>query len=381
MAWLLVFFLAFLLALVVGALAFLSYYAFQLHTKAAHLDIEFVAQAGLLNKCNEDGRKWNEYAMALKAENQRLSKWKSVADADTKAAEILRAARATVEKANAESSNLVATAQRQAFSLQTDADQKTAAELASAKDTASAVVSEAKQKAKTLRDEAQAFLNSATTEAARVIEAASKKAAEIAGSAYEAMKNASLYERAVKAMKNKIEGYGDQYLIPEQSLLDDIAENFSHLQAGQELKRARECIKIMISNGTAATCEYVEANRRETAINFVVDAFNGKVDSILSRAKHDNAGKLGQEIRDAFTLVNYNGKAFRDARINDEYLAARLDELKWAAVAQRLALEEREQQREAKEQVREEARAAKEHERVSRDTNLYEVTGHQLLRG
>ena len=71
----------------------------------------------------------------------------------------------------------------------------------------------------------------------------------------------------------------------------------------------------MIRNGTAAACEYVEANRRETAINFVVDAFNGKVDSILSRAKHDNAGKLEQEIRDAFTLVNYNGKAFRDARI------------------------------------------------------------------
>jgi hypothetical protein len=123
----------------------------------------------------------------------------------------------------------------------------------------------------------------------------------------------------------------------------------------------------MVRNGTAAACEYVEANRHETAIGFVIDAFNGKVDSVLSRVKHDNAGRLEQEVRDAFNLVNFGGKAFRDARITDEYLAARLDELKWAAVVQQLALQEREEQRHAKEQAREEARAAKERERALRD--------------
>lgn len=51
----------------------------------------------------------------------------------------------------------------------------------------------------------------------------------------------------------------------------------------------------MVRAGTAATCEYVEASRRTTAINFVTDAFNGKVDSILSRVRNDNAGTLGQE--------------------------------------------------------------------------------------
>lgn len=175
-------------------------------------------------------------------------------------------------------------------------------------------------------------------------------------------------------MKNIIDGYGDQYIIPPQNLLDDLADDFSHTQAGQELKRARDCTKVMIRNGTAATCEYVEANRRETAINFVVDAFNGKVDSILSRVKHDNAGKLEQQIRDAFTLVNYNGKAFRDARITEAFLAARLDELKWAAIAQQLALEEREEQRRIKEQIREEARAVKERERVFREAAKEEET-------
>jgi hypothetical protein len=187
------------------------------------------------------------------------------------------------------------------------------------------------------------------------------------------MKNASLYEQAIKSMKNVIEGYGDQYIIPPQSLLDDLADDFSHTQAGQELKRARECTKIMIRNGTAATCQYVEANRRETAVNFVVDAFNGKVDSILSRARHDNAGKLGQEIRDAFTLVNYNGKAFREVRVTDEFLAARLDELKWAAISQELAIQDREEQRHAKEEAREEARANKERERALREADKEEV--------
>ena len=265
----------------------------------------------------------------------------------------LGAARVALEKARADANSLVLAAQEQAASLKTQTGQESAAILTKAKDEASALLADAKAKAKMLRDESQAVLNSATLQASKKIEGANKKAEEIAGSAYEAMKNASLYEHTVKAMKNIIEGYGDQYIIPEQSLLDDLAEDFSHAKAGQELKWARDCRNVMIRNGTAAACEYVEANRRETAVNFVLDAFNGKVDSILSRIRHDNAGKLQQQVRDAFTLVNYNGKAFRDARIKEEYLVARLDELKWGAVVQQLSLQEREEQRHAKEQARE----------------------------
>jgi hypothetical protein len=163
-------------------------------------------------------------------------------------------------------------------------------------------------------------------------------------------------------MKNILEGYGNKYIIPEDSLLDDLAEEFGFAEAGQELKKASERTRYMIRNATAATCDYVEANRRETAIAFVLDAFNGKVDSILSRVRHDNAGTLQQEIRDAFTLVNYNGKAFRDARITEEYLSARLEELKWAAIAQQIKLDEHEEQRRIKEQIREEKKARREYE-------------------
>ena len=313
----------------------------------------------VVNKYNEDAKRWKEYFASLKTENERLSKWKNVADAEIKATEMVRTARANLEKAKTDANSMTAAAQQQATALLAEADQKAQSQLASVNETANTVASEAKAKAKALKDEAQAILNSATGQAAKIIDAANKKAEEIGGNAYEAMKNAALYEQTVKAMKNLIDGYGDQYIIPQQSLLDDLADDFSHTQAGQELKRAREATKVMIRNGTAATCEYVEANRRETAINFVVDAFNGKVDSILSRVKHDNAGKLEQQVRDAYTLVNYNGKAFRDARITEEFLAARLDELKWAAIAQQLAMEEREEQRRIKEQIREEARAGR----------------------
>jgi hypothetical protein len=334
--------LVLLLILVGTGLIFLALQLRASKKKSEELKSELRNQTG---KYQAGFKQWTERANVLAAENQRLKRWEGVADADAKATELLQAAQAALDKATSEAGLSVAGAQQEAATISANA----------------------KQQAKALKEEAQDSLSSATSKASEIIVAANKRAEEIAGSAYEAMKNASLYQETVKAMKNILEGYGDQYLIPGRSLLDDLAEDFAHTQAGQELKRAREHTKVMIRNGTAATCEYVEENRRETAINFVIDAFNGKVDSILSRVRHDNAGTLEQEIRDAFTLVNYNGKAFREARITEEYLSARLEEMKWAAIAQQLRLEEREEQRRIKEQIREEEKARREYERAMRD--------------
>ncbi|WP_240997846.1 DUF4041 domain-containing protein, partial [Pseudomonas viridiflava] len=126
-------------------------------------------------------------------------------------------------------------------------------------------------------------------------------------------------------MKNIIEGYGDAYIVPTYHLLDDLAEELRFIDAGQKLKEARELTKVLVKTGRAASCDYAEANRRETVIRFVADAFNGKVDSILSRSKSDNHGKLEQEILDAAAVVNQLGAPFRNARVNDEYLRARLE--------------------------------------------------------
>lgn len=302
----------------------------------------------------------NKYATQNKTlveENSQLAKWRVVVDADAKAQEIYKEALAVKEKAEAEASAILSSAHERADALLTEAG-KMAAQTSDA----------AKQEAKMLRDNAKTILDEATLQANSIIESANKKAEEIAGSAYAAMKNAEHYEKAVKAMRNIINGYGDQYLIPGRSLLDELAAEFGYTEAGEELKKARERSRLMVRNDTAATCDYVEENRRETAIRFVLDAFNGKVDSILSRVKNDNAGKLEQELRDAFTIVNHNGMAFRNARINEEYLDARIEELKWAAMAQQLRLEEREEQRRIKEQIREEEKARREYERALRET-------------
>lgn len=247
------------------------------------------------------------------------------------------------------------------------------AERLTAEKEAEAIRANAKEDAKAIRDKANvtnakadAKLSAAENEAASVIAAAREKAALIAGDALEIKENADLYSATATAMRNVINGYGDEWLKPTYSILDELAEELGYTEAGQKLKEARAHSSRMVKDQLAAVCDYVEENRRKTAVNFVVDAFNGKVDSILSKSKKDNYGKLEQQIRDAYALVNYNGKAFRNARISEEYLDARLEELHWAVVVQELRAKEIEEQREARERMREEEKARRDFERAQR---------------
>lgn len=237
---------------------------------------------------------------------------------------------------------------------------------------------ELKQAARAARDAANAAKSKAETEATRtvslaevqaktIISDAESKAKEIAGSAYEAKEKADQYQEIVVSLKNIINGYGDEWLKPTYSLLDELAEDFGFTEAGEKLKDARAKSALMVKSGVAGICDYVQENRRSTAVNFVIDAFNGKVDSILSKTKKDNFGKLERQIIDAFNLVNMNGSAFRNAKISDDYLAARLDELKWAVICQELKAKQQEEQRRIREQMREEEKARREYERAQKE--------------
>lgn len=239
--------------------------------------------------------------------------------------------------------------------------------VAAAKQKAEEIRQTANQTAKVKIEQAEQRTALAFEEAAQTIAAAKQKAEEIAGDAFAAMNRSKEFTDTAKAMKNLIEGYGDAYIVPTYSLLDDLAEEFGFTEAGQNLKAARDVSRGMVKQQRAAACDYAETNRRETATRFVVDAFNGKVDTILSRTKADNHGTLAQQIRDAFSLVNHNGNAFRNARITDQYLDSRLNELKWAAIANALKDEEREKQRELREQMREEEKARREYERAIKE--------------
>jgi hypothetical protein len=226
---------------------------------------------------------------------------------------------------------------------------------------------QAQQRAREIRDQAEVLLTQATRDAGRIVSEAERRAEEIGGDAYVALRDKQLLEHAVQAIRNVVEGYGDRYIIPTHSLLDDLAADFGHTAAGAALKAARDQSKRMAGHGEAATCDYAETNRRETAIRFVIDAFNGSVDATLSTVKHNNCGTLEQQVRDAFSLVNLNGQAFRNARILPAYLDARLAELKWAVVAQELKLKAREEQRRIQEQMREEEKVRREQERAIKE--------------
>ena len=303
----------------------------------------------------------------LKQRNEELSVYESALDADKEAKERLDKAKTEAEYivngANFNADTIIKKAELKASELLENANK----ELQEVTEQTTVIKKENRQLIQKAKEDAEKLRDDASRQSSYILSEAEKKAKDIAGEAYEIANKAKHYEEVAKAMKNVIEGYGDEYLKPTFSLLDDLAEEFGYDEAGQKLKDARERTRLLIKNNDAASCDYVEHNRKETAINFVLDAFNGKVDTILSMIKKDNYGILEQKIRDAYSLVNNLGAAFRNARINPTYLDSRLDELKWGATVNELKLQEREEQRRIKEQIREEEKARREYEKAMRD--------------
>lgn len=241
------------------------------------------------------------------------------------------------------------------------------AECANRRATTDAEIASLKATAQSKLDEATQIRTEAESNAKEIVSVAEEEAKRIAGSAVDAKKKAEEYQATVVALKNVINGYGDEWLKPTYSLLDELAEEFSYDDAGKELTKARAFSVQMVKDKSAASCDYVQESRRITAINFVVDAFNGKVDSILSKTKKNNYGTLEQQIKDSFRLVNMNGEAFRGAKITQEYLDARLKELKWAVICQELKAKQQEEQRQIRVQMREEEKARREFERAQKE--------------
>lgn len=217
------------------------------------------------------------------------------------------------------------------------------------------------------QQQAGATVAHANHQAASVISNAHSQAQAIAADALDAKRHMETYRAEASALKNVVEGYGDRYLVATETVLDGLAESFGFTEGGAQLKAARSRSRAMIKNKQAAACDYAEAERRVAAIEFVIDAFNGKADSILSQAKSDNFGTLRQELIDACVIVNRNGRAFRNARILDAYLLSRVDELRWAVTVHELREREREEQRQLKELIREEEKARREYERAQKE--------------
>ena len=304
----------------------------------------------LLKQCDIDRTTLQTQADLLKAENEQLAQFKDILNVQE------------------ECEQIKAQALKEAEQLKNEAikeAEQAAAERLSLLEQATNQATQRTQRADDLYKNAQA-------DAARVLETAKHNAQLIAADALQAKGRAKEYEDIALAMRNIIEGYGDQYIIPTFTLLDDLANEFGHTQAGQALKEARQQTRSIVKFETAADCDYSEPTRRQTAISFVLDAFNGKVDTILAEVKRDNFGTLNQKIQDAFQIVNKNGAAFRNARITKIYLNARQDELKWATITHELKQQELEEQRNIKAQMREEERAMREYAKAMKDAQKEE---------
>ena len=279
------------------------------------------------------------------AELVALSKYAHLRDAEAEVATRLKQAIADAEAMHAE-----ATASVEAASQIANVEKR-----------------EAQERTREIYRQAEALMVQANADAGKLLAAAEMRAHEVGGEAYEALQSKVALDQAVRAISNVIDGYGDRYVVPTHSAIDDLAADFGHLAAGESLRIARENSRQMVLRREAAACDYAESERRATAVRFVIDAFNGRVEAVLSRAKHDNHGTLEQEIRDAFALVNLNGVAFRNARIEQLYLDARLTELHWAVAAQELKRKEREEQRQIQDQIKEEEKARRDFERAQQE--------------
>ncbi|MDB5352862.1 MAG: hypothetical protein JWN86_4109 [Planctomycetota bacterium] len=226
------------------------------------------------------------------------------------------------------------------------------------------LASKARKDAKEKRERSETALVQATNYALEIRQRAERRADEIAGEAYAAKGKLRDYEATAQAYKNRIEKYQAVFVVPATHVLDELAEEFGFNNAGARLKLARERTKLMQANGTAATCGYPDGWKKDHALKFVLSTYDGKVDTILSRLKTNNQGKLIQEIKDAYATVNADGEVYKDARIQEEYLDSRLEEVKWGVAVLKVKERAREEQRAIKEQIREEQRAKKEIERA-----------------
>lgn len=236
-----------------------------------------------------------------------------------------------------------------------------------------------KSEIKIKNEDALVIISLANEEASKILKQAHQGAAQVAGDAWEAKNNANVYREALGAIQRRIEGYGDQWIIPNTDLLEDLADEYSFDEAGKNLKLHINHSKNLVKEGKTAV-SHANTGDDKTRMRFVTNAFNGRVDSVIAKVKHDNYGKLRKQIEDIFQLINHDAYQLFSIHISEEYLRSRLAELEWAAKTHLLRVEEREEQRRAKALLREEQKAKREYENAMKAAQKEEALIEQAMK-
>jgi len=308
------------------------------------------------NEAQRLQKEWEAFGLSTKEENDFLAKYRPIVDVDTHISQIKSEAEARLAAISAEVSHKE--------EVLKEAENK--------------AIAEAQEKIKQIELAAQAKIQQTELEAQARTHAARE---ELAGeerevknrirttSAILAEKEEQLKQTKdlLTATRNIVEGYGNEYLVPKDSILDQMADAYGYEKAGQKLKEARDIIRRMIRKGYAASSGLIDKQQNEAAKDFLVDAFNGRVDAVFEKTKREGFGVLRQQIKDIYAIVNESGKYFSNTKITIGYLDARIEELKWAMKVQEIIEEEKEEQKRLKEIARDEAVARKEVEKAQRE--------------
>lgn len=139
-------------------------------------------------------------------------------------------------------------------------------------------------------------------------------------------------QKVVEALEHKIQGYQHAFTCTVQEIVDELVDGYQDTDAALHLAVVRDRIEEMIKTAKAATCNYLDEDRRNTTIDMITLAFNSRAELYLSRLHAENLDQMLQALQDDFHLINYKGQGLSQARINPIYLDLRLEELKFAAL-------------------------------------------------
>lgn len=192
-------------------------------------------------------------------------------------------------------------------------------------------------------------------------------------------KEEQLLKLGMKALNEKIEGFGTEYLVTYNSLLDEMSEQLAGQSVSDKVKQIRAEIKHQIKNGTAIKSSLQDKDELRRASLLVLEAFNCKVESSLNKLKSTNVGNITAEIKNSFDIINMNSIGLKTS-IEKSYLKMRIDEAKLGAILHEERERQKEQQRALKEDMREEERVNREQERLAKEIEYEEKIKEAMLK-
>ena len=318
---------------------------------------------------SEEAKKFEEAYLKIKnapklvLEKATLEAYRLVEEAKEKAIQL-------INNANHEKSTTLGNAKIQANRFEEEAKEKARQLITQADNEKKAILELANEDAIRSNNETKSKLNKLIYETNQLKDATLERANQITFDANKKVTDLEIQSAklkdVVKAYENKINGYGDEYLIPIESVIDELGNELAYTEPAKQFKETNKKIKDAIKRGFAAKSKISNEENKERATEFVLDAFLGKVETSISKVKSDNFGKLKQELMDSFALVNLNGAAFK-TEISKSFLDLYLDKLKWGSILQKIKGVQQEEQRLIREGMREEERVRKEAEKAQKE--------------